>query len=35
MLPYGGHDGCVMAMAAWHLKPRRELVALRYNPIYP
>jgi len=35
--PYGGHDDCVMALAlaAWHLKPRRKLVPLPYNPIYP
>ena len=35
--PYGCHDDCVMALAlaAWHLKPRRKLVPLMYNPIYP
>jgi len=35
--PYGCHDDCVMALAlaAWHLKPRRKLRPLLYNPIYP
>jgi len=35
--PYGCHDDCVMALAlaAWHLRPRRKLVPLMYNPIYP
>jgi hypothetical protein len=24
-----------LALAAWHLRPRRKLVPLMYNPIYP